>query len=142
MAAAVTAPVVKLGFTSVAAVVAVVVAAAAAVVAVAARKEVEAPGASAELKIPAITTRPIAFFATSGKEAAPVSTEAAAESFTAFLRRKKWRPRRRGDSTRKSIAVVSVSFAHRPRPPRQYAIEVDLSQSLQAVGGASAGDCP
>ena len=141
MAAAVTAPVVKIGFTSVAAVVPVVVAATAAVVAVAARKEVEASGASAELKAPAITTGPIAIFATSGKEAAPVSTEAAAECFTATLRLKTLRPRRRGDSTRKSIAVLSVSFAHRPRPPRQDAIEVDLPQSLQAVGGASAGEC-
>jgi len=76
--AAVAAPVVNLGPSSVAAVVAVVVAAAAAVVAVAAGKELEAPGASAGIPIPAITTRPIAFFATNSSVAAVVSTEAAA----------------------------------------------------------------
>jgi hypothetical protein len=116
-------------------------------VAVAARKDVEASGASAELKVPAITERPIAIFATCGKETATVSTEAAANFFTVTLRLKTLRPRRTGDSTRKSIAVLSVSFAHRPRPhrlrtpPTAQAIEVDLPQSLEAVGGASAGEC-
>jgi hypothetical protein len=78
--AAVAAPVVNLGPSSVAAVVAVVAAAAAAaaVVAVAAGKELEAPGASAGIPIPAITTRPIACFATNSSVAAVVSTEAAA----------------------------------------------------------------
>ena len=61
--AAVAAPVVNLGPSSVAAVVAVVVAAAAAM-AVAAGKELEAPGASAGFPIPPITARPIAGFAT------------------------------------------------------------------------------
>ena len=75
MVAAVAAPVVNLGPSSVAAVVAVVVAAA--VVAVAAGKELEAPGALAGIPIPAITTRAIACFATNSSVAAVVSTEAA-----------------------------------------------------------------
>ena len=52
------------------------------------------------------------------------------------------------DGTRTTVEVANaVSFAHRPRPhrlrtpPTAQASEVDLPQPLEAVGGASAGEC-
>ena len=120
----------------------VAAAAAAAVVAVAVGKEVEACLASSGMTRRTITARPIAGFATNSSVAAVVIGETAATLFTALPRRQMWRRWRSDDYTWKSLVVVTVSFAHRPRPPRQDPIEVDLPQSLQAVGRASAGDRP
>ena len=127
--AAVAAPVVNHGSSSVTAVMTVVVAAVVETVqaAVAAIKELEAPVASAGLT--AITTRPITSSAAYSSEAA-ATTDAAADCFTVILRRQMWRRRRTCDYTCKRLRS------------RQDPVEVDLPQSMQAVGRASAGDGP
>jgi hypothetical protein len=128
--AAVAAPLAAVGQAAelVAAVVAVVAAAAAvAVVAVAVGKELVAAGASAGIPI---TMRPIASIATNGSVTARVMRAATnAALSTAGPRRKKFWRHGTGDWQMLIVICVVVNVS-------------DLSQSLHAMGRASAGNRP
>ena len=138
MVAAVAAPVVKIGSQSVAAVVAVVVAAAAAVVAVAAGTELEAPWASAGMRLLSkLTTNAMSVFATNFNGTELATTGATASSLTGGLRTRRWSARRVFDHACKTLVVVTFKRPRRPPPG-----ELNLSHLPQSQARASAGELP